>query len=111
MNTLNPKRPAPLRCLRQWLFCERPLRAAPALELDVLELQLNREQSLLIIRARESEVIEGQLDHLRAGIAGALTDAETPGIITALEARALAGGLITATLATHKHTQALEAMV
>lgn len=109
---LNPNhaRPAPLRVLFQLMFRERALRGPAAIELDVFALQLGREQALLRARTAESRAIEAHLESIRTGLAAALTDAKTPGVITAAEAREVCGELIDTTLETHAHTEALNRM-
>lgn len=108
--TPNPHRPSPLRVLSQLIFRERAVRGPAAIELDVFALQVAREQSLLRTRRAESAAIEAHLEHIRNGLAAALTDAVTPGVITAAEAREVCGELIDTTLETRAHTAALNRM-
>jgi hypothetical protein len=96
--------------LSQLIFRERAVRGPAAIELDVFALQIGREQSLLRTRTAESAAIEAHLEHIRQGLAAALTDAKTPGVITAAEAREVCGELIDTTLETHAHTAALNGM-
>jgi hypothetical protein len=109
---LNPNhsRPAPLRVLFQLIFRERAVRGPAAIELDVFSMQLGREQSMLRTRAEESTVIENHLEHMRNGIAAALNDAATPGVITLDESRTLCGELIDTSLKAHAHTEQLKGM-
>lgn len=105
------RRPAALRVILQWIFGERALRGPAAIELDVLEQQANRAVRDVEQRAVESTAIEAQLEHARQHVHAALTDAVSPGVITAEESRALCGELIDLSLGAHTHTQNLKDMV
>ncbi|MBC7367548.1 MAG: hypothetical protein H7343_12205 [Undibacterium sp.] len=109
--TILPRRPAALRVIRQWIFGERALRGPAAIELDVLDQQVTRAVADVQQCAAESETIEHHLDHARAAVHAALTDAETPGVITAAESRHVFRELIDTTILAHAHTAQLQALM
>lgn len=103
-------RPSPLKVILHLIFRERARRGPAAIELDVIAGQCERERTLLTDRSRESDEIEAALEQARVDLAAALTDAHTPGILTAAESRTVCAALTTVALTTHDHTAALKSM-
>ena len=102
--------PSPMRILRAWLFRERSVRGPGAIELDVVERQVAREEQAIEAEATVAFGIEVRLDHIRQALHGALHDAATPGIVDTVEARALVRDLVGTSGVAHTRTQALEAL-
>ena len=102
------KTPSPMRILRAWLFRERSVRGPGAIELDVVDQQLTREETALRTAGTEAVAIETSLDRARRQVRAALTDPRTPGRIDATEARAIARTLIRTSVKAHHHTLNLE---
>ena len=99
-----------MRMLRAWLFRERAVRGVGAIELDVVERQIDREQAAVGNAAGEATDIEQRLQRVRREFSAAMTDRRSPGIIDASESRKIARALIgTAVTALH-HTTHLEAL-
>jgi len=98
------KTPSPMRILRAWLFRERSVRGVGAIELDVVDQQITREETALRTVGVEAVAIESSLDRARRQVRAALTDERTPGQIDATEARAIARTSVKA----HHHTLNLE---
>lgn len=98
--------PAPMRILRAWLFRERAVRGPAAIELDVVDRQISREEQSVKSAARETAAIERRLDkakdNLRRSIAGREIDLH--------EARKLARTIVRTSVAAHHHTTQLEAL-
>lgn len=101
---------SPMRILRAWLFRERAVRGPCAIELDVVDRQVTREEQSVQTAAGEAATIEQRLEHARKTLRAAMTDLETPGVIDADETRALARELIGTSVAAHHHTERLEAL-
>lgn len=103
--------PSPLRMMCAWVFRERAVRGPAAIELDVLDRQITREAAAVSAEAGAAAGIEHGLDRIGADLHAALTDAETPGVITTAEARTLSRHLNGTKIAAHTHTAHLEAML
>jgi len=56
------KTPSPMRILRAWLFRERSVRGVGAIELDVVDQQITREETALRTAGAEAVAIESSLD-------------------------------------------------
>lgn len=102
------KTPSPMRILRAWLFRERSVRGVGAIELDVVDQQITREETALRTAGAEAVAIKSSLDRARRQVRAALTDERTPGQIDATEARAIARILIGTSVKAHHHTAHLE---
>lgn len=98
--------PSPMRMLRAWLFRERAVRGPGAIELDVVERQISREEQAVGAAAGEAAGIEHNLDTAKQNLRSALAD----GVITIDEARTLARSLVRTSVRAHQHTQKLEAL-
>lgn len=59
------KTPSPMRILRAWLFRERSVRGVGAIELDVVDQQLSREETALHTAGAEAVAIESSLNRAR----------------------------------------------
>ncbi len=92
-----------MRMLCAWLCRERAVRGPGAIELDVLDRQIQRERAAVGAEAGVAADLEQGLDHLGREIHAALTDAETPGVITTAEARAISHRLHGTKQAAHHH--------
>jgi len=103
-------KPSPMRMLRAWLFRERAVRGPAALELDVVDRQITREELALALAVDESAAMESRLQKVRTQVRCALTDGATPGVIDTAEARHICRHLIGTAVAAHKHTQHLQAL-
>lgn len=103
--------PAPMRVVRAWLFRERALRGPGAIELDVLDRQVTREQQQVGLAAGESARIERRLQRVRERVRAALVDRRTPGLIDATETRGIARELVGTSVAAHHHTRRLDGLV
>lgn len=101
---------APMRLLRAWLFRERALRGPAAIELDVVEHQINRETAAVAAASVEAGVIEAGLARVRCSVHAALTDAKTPGVIDSSEARGIARQLIRSTIKAQHHSNHLKTL-
>lgn len=99
-----------MRILRAWLFRERALRGPAAIELDVVDRQVTREEAAVHAATGEAVTIEQRLTRVRRAVHAALTDDKTPCIIDADESRKIARELIGVTVQAHHHKQSLEAM-
>ena len=104
------QKPSPMRMLRAWLFRERAVRGPCAIELDVVERQVAAEEQQLRGALGEAGRIETILQRARTRLRAALIDRRSPGVIDAIESRALAGDLVRATVASHHHTKRLESL-
>jgi hypothetical protein len=109
-DTHTKKHPSPTRTLRAWLFRERAVRGPAAIELDVVDRQLTREETAVRTCVGEAKRIETGLQKARVALQSALTDRRTPGIVTADESRAIARSLNTVAVDATHHTQQLEAL-
>lgn len=115
MNTANQpitpapaaRRASPMRVIRRWLFGERALRGPAAIELDVLDRQVTREENALRHATAEAETLTGQLAGTRTELASALAN---DGIVDAQEAASLARHLMDTSIAANAHRQTLEAL-
>lgn len=96
--------------LRAWLFRERAVRGPSAIELDVVERQIVREQAAVSAEAGAAAGIEHRLQRVRDRLRAAMTDKKTPGVIDADETRGLARELVGASVDAHHHTAKLEAL-
>lgn len=101
---------SPLRVMRAWLFRERAVRGPAAIELDVLQRQVDREHAAVSAEAGAAAGIEQRLDRVRQKLHAALTDDHTPGVVDEAESRVLARALIGTSVAAHHHTARLEAL-
>lgn len=101
-------KPSPMRMLRAWLFRERAVRGPAAIELDVVDRQITREEASIAQAVGESSAVENRLQKVRNEVRTALTDGVTPGVIDTAEARAICRHLIGTAVAAHKHTKHLE---
>jgi hypothetical protein len=104
------KRPSPLRVMRRWIFGERKLRAAPAIDLDVLERQVDREEKEITTACAASCEIATDLDGVNREVEAALNDAESPGVITREESCAITRHLLEAATKAHNHNESLRAL-
>lgn len=102
-----PNAIAPLRLLRAWLFRERAVRGPAAIELDVVEHQLDREQAAVAHCAAEAGQIERKVDGAKRALGEALAD----GVIDAAEARRLARQLVGTSVAASHHHRRLEGLL
>ena len=100
------QKPSPMRILRAWLFRERAVRGPAAIELDVVERQVDRESAAVSAAAGAAAGIERRIDGAKTSLRAALAD----GVVDASEARALARSLVRTSLAAHEHTCRLEAL-
>lgn len=99
-----------MRVIRQWLFRERDVRGPSAIELDVVERQVTREEAGVCSATGEAATIEQRLQCVRNSVREALTDVATPGVIDATESRQIARQLVGVSVQAHHHTQTLEAL-
>jgi hypothetical protein len=99
-----------MRMTRSWLFRERAIRGPSAIELDVLERQVAREERGLRTAVDESRQIEQTLQRARHKTAAALSDDNSPGVIDDREADDIARELLDGSVLAHRHTQTLEAL-
>lgn len=99
-----------MRMLRAWLFRERAVRGVSAIELDIVDNQITREQQSVSAAAGEAATIEQRLLRVRETLRAAITDKATPGVVDAAESRALARALIGTSVAAHHHAERLEAL-
>ena len=95
-----------MRMLRAWLFRERAMRGSGAIELDVAERQVAREEAAVTAAAGEAGQIERSLDGAKKALAEALAD----GVVDQAEASRLARRLVGTSLAAHHHHVHLEAL-
>lgn len=102
--------PSPMRILRAWLFRERAVRGPAALELDIVDRQVAREEVAGRAAAGEAATIARRLERVRAALRAAITDNRTPGIVDRDETRAIARQLNGTSVAAHRHTERLEAL-
>lgn len=100
-----------MRILRAWIFRERAVRGPAALELDVAERQIVREQAEVQFAVTEAGRIEHRLTAARSALREALTDATSPGVIDAAETRRLARVLVGAKINAAAHARHLEGLV
>lgn len=105
--TTTKRTPSPMRMLRAWLFRERAIRGPSAIELDVVDRQVTREEKSVQAAAAEAEDIESKLQHVRAELAA---DMASAGAVDSREARRLAADLIGVSVTAHNHTQSLDAL-
>jgi hypothetical protein len=105
-----PGRPSPMRVLRSWLFRERAVRGACAIELDVVDNQITREESAVGQAVSQAARLERRLEAVRAAMQAALTDAVSPGVVDRGEAHRIAQHLLTASIDARRHTQQLEGL-
>lgn len=110
MQRATTKIPSPMRMLRAWLFRERAVRGPCAIELDVVDRQITREQAAVTAASGAAAGIESRLHRLRQSFRAALIDPKTPGIIDAEETRMLARELIGTSVAAQRHVEKLEAL-
>lgn len=96
-----------MRVIRRWLFGERALRGPAAIELDVIDRQVTREETIVRTATAEAETITGQLTDSRTALAAALAN---DGIVDAQEAAGLAGRLMDTSITANAHRQTLEAL-
>jgi hypothetical protein len=102
--------PSPMRMMRAWLFRERAVRGPNAIELDVVDRQITREERAVGTAAGEAATIERRLHRARQAMRAAITDKKTPGVIDADETRVIARALVGTSVAAHHHTERLEAL-
>ncbi len=102
--------PSPMRMLRAWLFRERAVRGPGAIELDVVERQVDRESAAVNAAAGAAAGIERRLQNVGEKIRAAMTDRQSPGVIDSAEARGIARDLLGTKVAAHHHTENLEAL-
>lgn len=93
-----------MRLLRAWLFRERAIRGPAAIELDVVEHQVDREQAAVARCTTEAGRIEHEIDRTKRTLRAALAD----GVIDANESRQLARQLLGTSVAAHRHRGHLE---
>ena len=105
--TTQSNKPSPMRMLRAWLFRERALRPGPAIELDVMERQVEREERAVSAAVDEAGKLERKLDSVRRELA---CDLANDGVVDAVEANRLARALINAAVTAHHHKGSLEAL-
>jgi hypothetical protein len=103
-------KPSPMRILRAWLFRERAVRGPGAIELGVVERQVDREVAAIGSAVSAAAGIERRLDRVRGQLRAALTDRKTPGIVDADESRGIARALNGTSVVAHNHTAELEAL-
>lgn len=101
---------SPMRMLRAWLFRERAVRGPGAIELDVVDRQVTREEQAVSAAAGEAASLEKRLQRACARFRAALTDKKTPGVVDADESRGIARELVGAKVDAHHHTERLEAL-
>lgn len=106
MKTMIQNAPSPMRLLRAWLFRERAIRGPAAIELDVAERQINREEAAVVEEAAAASLIEIRIDTARRTVREALAD----GVIDAREATAITRQLLDTATVAHTHTQHLDAL-
>lgn len=99
-----------MRMTRAWLFRERAVRGPSAIELDVLEHQVDRETAAVSAACGRASRIERRLQNVRNAVRAAMRDGKTPGVIDGAETRKIARQLIGTTVAAHHHKQKLEAL-
>lgn len=102
--------PSPMRIVRAWLFRERAVRGPAAIELDVVERQVDRETAAVCTARDDAAGIERLLQNVRNAVQAAITDRETPGVIDSAETRKIARQLIGTTIAAHHHKQQLDSL-
>lgn len=95
-----------MRILRQWLFGERAIRGGGAIELDIVERQIDRETAAVSAEAGAAAGLERRLQGVRDELARDLAD----GVVDLNEARRLARKLNGTAMEAHLHTQKLEAL-
>jgi len=110
MSDTPTRKPSPVRILRAWLFRERAVRGPGAIELDVVERQVDREALAIGNALTAATGIARRIDRVRGKVRAALTDLKTPGIIDADETRGIARELNGTAVATHHHTAQLESL-
>lgn len=104
----SPLTPAPMRVMRRWLIRERALRGGAALELDIVDRQITREEKAVASAVDEAARIEDGLQRVRTAFRAALCDRKTPGVIDCREARAIGRAIVGTRVAAHRHTTHLE---
>ncbi|HSV73443.1 MAG TPA: hypothetical protein VLH79_06765 [Chthonomonadales bacterium] len=82
------------------------MRGPGAIELDVVERQIDRETAAVSAAAGAAAGIERNLDTAKEDLRGAMAD----GVITPIEAQSLARTLVRTSVAAHHHTTRLEAL-
>lgn len=105
------KRFSPTRMMRRWIFAERAIPGAPQLPLDVLDRIVTAEVTAVQASAAEAGTIEQGLTSLRHTVQAALTDKESPGVITEEESRTLCRGLRDTAAAATSHRHGLDALL
>jgi hypothetical protein len=100
-----------MRVLRQLLFRLRAFSGPGAIELDVMDRQISREEDSVQRCTEEAGDIERSLERSRRLLRSALTDPRSPGIVDAREARALARSLMGTSVTAATHRQHLEGLV
>jgi hypothetical protein len=108
MNRATFQLPGPMRIVRAWLFRERAIRGPSAIELDVVDRQVTREEDAVSAATEDAAQLERRLQRVRDKVRGAMIDPVTPGVIDAAETRAIARELIGTSVAAHHHTEQLK---
>ena len=100
------RRVSPMRALRQWLFGERALRGPAAIELEVVDRQITREENGVQAATAEALALRDELTAARAERAADLKD----GVMDGKEALHLARTLMRCSIDANRHEKTLEAL-
>lgn len=94
-----------MRMLRAWLSRERTVRGAADIALDVAERQVSREERIGARVCVEAHEIDRRAEQARVCLTAALTDTQSPGVIDALEVKAVTVAILGVGIAAHEHNK------